>query len=66
VARKIKVKVGVHDLICEIVEFAAQRACNRHDKYSDKSLSEASRSLLVKEFEQSFWMAVGDHNVEFE
>ncbi len=65
-ARKIKVKVGVHDLICEMVEYAAERACNRHDKYSDKALSQSSRALLIMEFEQSFWQAVSDHSVEFE
>ncbi len=65
-AKKIKVKVGVHDLICEILEFAAERACNRHDKYSDRALSQSSRALLIMEFEQSFWLAVSDHSVEFE
>lgn len=65
-AKKIKVKVDVHSLICDILEYAAERACNRHDKYSDKPLSESSRSLLVTEFEQSFWLAVADHRVDFE
>jgi len=63
---KVKVRVDIHGLIREIVEFAAERACNRHDKYSDKPLSDSSRSLLVKEFEQSFWLAVDDHGAEFE
>jgi len=66
VTKRIKVKVGVHDLICELVQYAAERACNRHDKYSDRSLSAASRALLIAEFEQSFWLAVNDHRIEFE
>ena len=63
---KVRVRVDIHGVMREIVEFAAERACNRHDKYSDKALSQSSRDLLVNEFEQSFWLAVSDHSVEFE
>jgi hypothetical protein len=62
---KVRLKLEPHGTINDLLAFAAERACNRHDKYADKPLSEASRALLINEFEASFWMAVSDRNLEF-
>lgn len=62
---RVRVKVSAYDLVCECIEYAAERACNRHDKYAENPLSEQSRALLLTELDQSFWLAVGDRGIEF-
>lgn len=61
----VRVKLDPYKTVADALEWAGKRACDRHDKYSDKPLSEASRSTLVNEFENSFWLAIDDANVEF-
>jgi hypothetical protein len=63
---KIRVKVTQpYDIVGECLGYAVRRGCDRHDKYSDTPLSEASRELLAREVEASFWLAADDRSIEF-
>lgn len=62
--KKVVVKVNGYDIVVAALEYAAARACNRCDKYNEVALTEAQRSTLAKEFEQSFWLAIEDAGAE--
>ena len=62
---KVRVRLDPYRAVGDALTAAAERACNRHDKYSDKPLSDSSRATLINEFENSFWLAIDDANLEF-
>jgi hypothetical protein len=65
--KKLKAKIIVTrpvDVIGKALEDAIERGMKRHDKYSDKALSESSRSLLLKEIEDSFWLFLDEQGLE--
>jgi hypothetical protein len=62
--KKIKIKTKSYSIIKECLEYAAERACNRCDKYNDVPLTITQRTTLISEFENSFWLALEDRDAE--
>ena len=62
--RKVKVKTDSYSIIKDTLYSAAERACNRCDKYNNIALTEGQRNILIAEFENSFWIALSDNNAE--
>jgi hypothetical protein len=53
-----------HDVLRECLAAAIERGMDRHDKYHDVALLEVQRSLLFREIESSWWLALDDAHVE--
>lgn len=60
----MKVKVDAYSVVSKAVYDAVERGMNRCDKYHEEPLTEGQRSLLQREIEASFWLALADNGVE--
>lgn len=57
--------MSAYDVVSAALDAAIERGFMRHDKYSEIALEESQRTLLAREIESSFWLAVSDAGVEF-
>lgn len=61
---RVRVKANGYEIVSRALEYAAERACNRSDKYNDAALTEGQRSVLQREFAESFWLSLADLGAE--
>ena len=62
--RVVRVKSSGFDIVSSALDYAAERACTRCDKYNEEPLTESQRATLVREFADSFWIALDDAGAE--
>ena len=60
----MRVKKDPHEVVADALFAAIERGMNRCDKYHEEPLTEGQRSLLQREIEASFWLALADNGVE--
>jgi hypothetical protein len=60
----VRVRTHGAGIVARALDFAVERGMNRHDKYSEAPLSEASRRLLSAEIVNSFALTLSDLDAE--
>lgn len=61
----VRVKIqSPYQMVHTALEYAGERACNRCDKYNEEALTESQRNVLIREFADSFWLALEDAGIE--
>lgn len=63
---RIRVKRDGRSILIEALGYAIERGMNRCDKYSEESLTDGQRSLLLSEIENSFWLSLDEAGAEVE
>lgn len=62
----MRLKLEVKDpwaVLEDCLDFAAERACNRADKYNNEQLTDGQREMLKEYFVESFWLALDDRGL---